>query len=394
MELEFDKEINAILRKAGRQGSVAVGRTASPHVDADTIAAFAENALPSRARPPLIEHFAACDNCREMLSQTVLLNAEADATAASSVVPAIVAETAIPWYQRLFKTPGLALAMGGLILVFTGVLAYLALQNRNSSNSATTVSQLNEPEAQRGGPYDSGETGAANANVSVSNATSANSVAMAPANLAATGNPAVPDGQPALVANAAPAAPGTLARGDAAESRERPADDGRSTADSVASGVTTTLPAAGAAQPAPPALEPPAKTEEDEKKPDLDKQNEFGKDQELSRRKETNDRGGGYRDAPPAAAKSGPTRSGPFQMQSNQMGNKAGEMSVTRSVGGKTFNNRSGAWYDSAYHGQATINVGRGSDEFKKLDGGLRNIANNLGGVVVVVWKGKAYRIQ
>jgi len=393
MELEFDKEINAILRKAGGQGAVAVGRPASPHVDADTIAAFAENALPSRARPPLIEHFAACDNCREMLSQTILLNAEADATAASSVVPAVVAETAIPWYQRLFKTPGLALAMGGLILVFTGTLAYLALQNRNAGTEAT-VSQLNEPEAQRGGPYDSGETGAANANVSVSNATSANSVAMAPANSAAAVNPAAPGGQPAPVANTALAAPETLARGDAAEKlREQPADDGRSTADSVASGVTTTLPAAGAAQPAPPALEPPAKTEEDEKKPDLDKQNEFGKDQELSRRKEANDRGN-YRDAPPAAAKSGPTRSGPFQMQSNQMGNKAGEMSVTRSVGGKTFSNRSGAWYDAAYHGQATTNVGRGSDEFRKLDGGLRSIANNLGGVVVVVWKGKAYRIQ
>src|SRR4051794_5860705 len=102
MELEFDKEINAILRKAGRQGRAAVG-SASPHVDADTIAAFAENAVPSLARPPLIEHFAACDSCREMLSQTILLNAEADATAASSVVPAIVSETAIPWYQRLFK---------------------------------------------------------------------------------------------------------------------------------------------------------------------------------------------------------------------------------------------------------------------------------------------------
>src|SRR5437763_13235939 len=144
MELEFDKEINAILRKAGRRGSVGV-HPASPHVDADTIAAFAENALPSRARPPVIEHFAACDNCREMLSQTILLNSEADATAASSVVPAIVSETAIPWYQRLFKSPGLALAMGSLVLVFTGVLAFLLVQNRNSGEA--TVSQVNEPEA-------------------------------------------------------------------------------------------------------------------------------------------------------------------------------------------------------------------------------------------------------
>ena len=100
------------------------------------------------------------------------------------------------------------------------------------------------------------------------------------------------------------------------------------------------------------------------------------------------------RDAPAPAAKTGPARSGPVQMQSNQVNTNVGEMAVTRIVGGKTFNNRDRAWYDSAYKGQATINVRRGTDEFKKLDSGLRSIANNLGGVVVVVWKDKAYRIQ
>jgi hypothetical protein len=69
-------------------------------------------------------------------------------------------------------------------------------------------------------------------------------------------------------------------------------------------------------------------------------------------------------------------------------------MAVTRIAGGKTFNNRDGAWYDTAYRGQATTNVRRGSDEFKKLDSGLRSIANTLNGVVVALWKGKAYRIQ
>jgi hypothetical protein len=81
-------------------------------------------------------------------------------------------------------------------------------------------------------------------------------------------------------------------------------------------------------------------------------------------------------------------------MQSNQVNNKAFEMPVTRKVGGRSFNNRNGAWYDTAYHGQSTINVRRGTEEFRKLDGGLRNIANTLGGVVVVIWKEKAYRIQ
>ena len=46
MELEFDKEIDAILRKARSD----VGVTASNHLDADMMAAFAENALPERAK--------------------------------------------------------------------------------------------------------------------------------------------------------------------------------------------------------------------------------------------------------------------------------------------------------------------------------------------------------
>ena len=160
MELEFDKEMNAILRKAGRQPAAAA--PVSAHIDADTISAFAENALPGRARPPLIEHFAACDNCREALSQTILLNAEADATAASSAVAELPAEIVVPWYRKLFSTPGLALAMGALVLVFAGVLGFIALQNRKGGTAE--VSQVKEPEQQRGGPYDNGEPSAMAAN--------------------------------------------------------------------------------------------------------------------------------------------------------------------------------------------------------------------------------------
>jgi hypothetical protein len=64
------------------------------------------------------------------------------------------------------------------------------------------------------------------------------------------------------------------------------------------------------------------------------------------------------------------------------------------SVGGKTFKRENNVWYDSTYRGQATTNVARGTNEYKKLDAGLRGIAENLGGTIVVVWKQKAYRIQ
>ncbi|MBA3769988.1 MAG: hypothetical protein H0X08_05750 [Blastocatellia bacterium] len=70
------------------------------------------------------------------------------------------------------------------------------------------------------------------------------------------------------------------------------------------------------------------------------------------------------------------------------------EPSPSRRISGRTFNRRDGAWYDAAFRGQPTTDVKRGTDAFRKLDGTLRNIANSLDGVVVVVWKARAYRIQ
>jgi hypothetical protein len=66
----------------------------------------------------------------------------------------------------------------------------------------------------------------------------------------------------------------------------------------------------------------------------------------------------------------------------------------TRSVGGRTFERKQGIWYDSAYSGQSTTSVRRGTESFQKLDGGLRAIADSLDGTVVVVWGRTAYKIQ
>jgi hypothetical protein len=126
---------------------------------------------------------------------------------------------------------------------------------------------------------------------------------------------------------------------------------------------------------------------------------EAGKDKdedqrERSRNRSLSDDSLARGDTAARKAAGGPLRNaGPVQnqVQSNVMN---GEMPVIRRVGGKAFHNSNGAWYDNAYHGQSTTNVRRSTDDFKKLDSGLRSIANELGGVVVVVWKDRAYRIQ
>ena len=390
MELEFDKEIDAILRKA-RDGvglkTAAVVAAASPHLDADTIAAFVENALPEKAKLLYTNHFADCDKCRRILSQSIMMNSEAEVMAAHSVVSAPVAAPHVAWYLKLFKTQNLALAMGALVLTFGALLGFFALQNRNSLTE-NRISQVTEPEPRHGGLYNSGELTQANSNTPARSTTLANSMSNA-ANTMPSNSSSTISGPSANVA------PGTTGRLDSVKEKEPApglfADKSVSTADTSTGSSGKTLanassppPKTGADQPEVRAETKPAPAKPRDEKDD-DARSERGKASEdrLSR------------EMPAAAMKKGPARSGPMQNQTQkQLNNNDGEMPATRNVGGKTFHNRDGAWYDLAYHSQKTSDYRRATDDYKKLDGGLRRIADTLGGTVVLVWKNKAYRIQ
>jgi hypothetical protein len=76
-------------------------------------------------------------------------------------------------------------------------------------------------------------------------------------------------------------------------------------------------------------------------------------------------------------------------------GEDAGE---TRSVAGRQFRRQKSAWVDTAYRaGQATVNVRRDSEQWRAFiadEPELRRIADALGGEVIIVWRGRAYRIK
>ncbi|MBP9665175.1 MAG: hypothetical protein KBD94_11175 [Pyrinomonadaceae bacterium] len=374
MELEFDKEIDAILRR-GRGELGAAAAVTSGHVDADMIAAFVENALPDKAKRLYTEHFADCGGCRKLLTQSILMNQTAamEAAGAAEIVGAPLA----PWYRGLFRTPNLALTMGALVLTFSGVLGYLVLQNLSSPNA--TVSQVADQRTANY-PYSTGSGATANttANTAMTANSSANTVS-APINTPPPG-----------VANTGVGPSFSIESDDrfvggqpeAAKPAEKPLD------------LMTAQPKPPPPPPVPAAREEPStlsgvaldsvvtseSKDEDAKIADKKKIAAFDRDR---------------RDLPASPAKSGPARAaGPVQMQSNQVNTQSFEMPVTRTVSGRTFENKDGVWYDRKYTGQATINVRRATDEFTKLDSGLRKIAKELNGVVVVVWKNKAYRIQ
>jgi len=57
MEVDFDKEMDALLRQSVTRG-VLVGDKPKVHLDADAIAAFAENAVPEKSRVIYTQHLA------------------------------------------------------------------------------------------------------------------------------------------------------------------------------------------------------------------------------------------------------------------------------------------------------------------------------------------------
>ncbi|HSK62227.1 MAG TPA: hypothetical protein VK893_00240, partial [Pyrinomonadaceae bacterium] len=74
------------------------------------------------------------------------------------------------------------------------------------------------------------------------------------------------------------------------------------------------------------------------------------------------------------------------------------EEADTRSVAGRKFRKERGIWTDTAYDSSTrTVNMARGSEQFRALvadEPAIGTIAEQLDGEVIVLWKGRAYRIR
>ena len=74
------------------------------------------------------------------------------------------------------------------------------------------------------------------------------------------------------------------------------------------------------------------------------------------------------------------------------------EAAATRSVAGRHFRKEKGVWIDTAYDSsRATVNLTRGSEQYRALvadEPTIKTIAEQLDGEIIVIWKGRAYRIR
>lgn len=381
MELDFDKEMDALLRQTAKTDAFVTtnGAGTAAHIDADAISAFAENALPEKTRALYMTHLADCDRCRKILSNLIALNSEPWPPATSAIETPEIAIAPAPWYKKLFAFPQLAYVMGALVLVFGGMIGFLVVQNKLNTGSEITQVRDNEmPPA--AAPYKPDPSAAANS--------------------------AMPEANTAANANASVSLDNRLQTGQAFDSNttsgysaEGPGATGNKAGEES---KATSMPATEAT---PPVEDDMLATRDGAISQPRDPNALAREDQKKSEQKEAAPKSAQEPTAtlanpappppPPAKRAQQPLGGVPIVKDADrEKGDASGSSSGKKQLGGKSFSRSGGVWYDSAYNGQATTDVRRGTDQYRKLDSGLRNIADNLGGTVVIVWSSKAYRIQ
>ena len=372
MELDFDKEMNALISqmaKADISASDNGSNVRSSHLDADEISAFAENALPEKARRKYTEHLANCDPCRKSLSELVLLNAEVPVEAAE-VVEIRTVEASVPWYRKLFVFPGIAYTMGGFLLIFAGFTAFIVLQSYRSGGSELV--QNTAPAKSNSGRPANVNTAAAN-----TNADAAANAAPEFGDVAAKREETLPSvAQDERTRDSGPL-PGKI---PSVEPVESDSSESRKDRDMGIDGMV----ADKGAQPL--------------SKDDVPADAKVIAGSEVAELSNV--------PAKPSASGSATSNAGRAKKEKvlvtrggedeeeNDFGTALKRAADSRNVAGKTFNRRNGVWYDTAYENQKTTNVRRGTIEYRRLDAGLRATADKFTEPVVIIWQEKAYRIQ
>jgi hypothetical protein len=404
-----DSEIDVLLRRFAK---VANGVKTTDHLDADELNAFAEGALPAAARSRYVSHLADCDDCRRAVTEL---------SAASGRVEKLTAPASPPsasesWWQKigpLFAPTRLRYAAFAAVLVAVVGIGFAVWRKSHESPSDLV--------AQNGS--------AAGEEIHT---------ASQPQAPAATGS--APQQSPTIAKATTQTAPGSVADQKQPESMPVSPPPPTKPIDTLARNETTPSSAATgrAAEPAANAAAPsyapaptveteradtrsreqqnlgymqaPQRADSNEKNKALDDRSrgagDFAKARDEDRARTGSDQPVAKEESKGAAAarkRSEPRtvtlmgRSAAGERQEEPKSDKAAppEEADTRTVGGRKFKRQGNAWIDVKLKSSMSIKtISRGSDEFEKLDARLRSISQQFSGPIVVVWKGKAYRIQ
>lgn len=379
------------------------GEPANDHLDADEMSAFAEGVLPPAARAQYVSHLADCDRCRKQVSSLAIATG-AVARAEQSVAEKIERRRFWQILAGFFAVPVLRYAAFGAVLLIVAGVGFIALRSRGDRPAlvASDESQQQEPitavkpATDTNGGLSKDSNTARSAAASQSPATSDQNPKRDEDRVAEnTASPVQPmkeiarpvdeaekkTEQPMVAQKQgyAPAPPGEIQSGARAQ---------------TGSGGVATL------------SDSPAKAAD--KLGAADRERDLAKDsrsddvtrtksQPMSgmRRGEDSKQKGPSRNMDNVANTQSANEVQNAAPKTSQGETSTEESPQTRSVGGHKFRRQGNSWVDQKFKSSMTLrNISRGSDEFAALDSGVRSIAQQLGGEVIVVSKGKAYLIK
>jgi hypothetical protein len=377
------RERTGAASQSGSDGGEAEGTT-SDHLDADELNSYAEGLAPAPARARYTEHLAECAACRGI----VVSLTQAAGVATRLEDPAQTRGAG--FWKRLseFLSPKvLGYAIPALVLTAVIGIGFVALKQRQVQEFVAQNERPGgaPPAAQH--QTDSGPSSAPQPQPSVQNGTQSGRITELPKERTAL------EDDEKLQAGQGSGKPETSVAKVAPSKDAGQAD--------VASGVESRPyapePKAAEAPPPPPVINPEKSAELAKER--SEKREDQPRDQNEEFRVQTDEVHGPNRSRSNTAQVATQRGAGVMAGRGPSADKNKKDADVeTRSVMGRHFTREGDAWVDTAYeYSQATVRVARGSDQFRALvadEPAIRTIAAQLNGVVIVVWKNRAYRIQ
>jgi hypothetical protein len=416
MKMSSEQETEALMRQfAERQRgdseriSVEISG-ASTHLDADELNSFAEGAVPPTTRMRFVSHLADCESCRRLATElAVFANVSKSGVGTEASQSKAGSRSLSELLSSLFALPFVRFAVPSLALV--AVIAVLFTMTRETKPS------VSEPVVSSSQKTDQSASGLVSEHKS-SNAPFPETQPARPA----TGSSGSdlddrPEGKPKpSVADSPlkdaqaetrrqPSLDELKPREDAGPAKETEKKEIAKRSDTTETARNQPLPAVGGVgvvdstkgrldQPRSagvdtvPAPATPPKAKSEEKREGVSVTSGGAVPARDESRQSTLSASRAARKAPERARDS----------ESGAAGAASTEAAETRSVAGRNFRREGNAWIDSAYRSSmTTVNVSRGSEQFRSLAGDepvIKAVADAFTGEVVVLIKGKAYRIR
>jgi hypothetical protein len=372
MKQETNNEMDLLLRRLGRRDETAVSGV--NHLDADELSAYAENALPPMAHARYTAHLADCSQCRELVVQ---LSASAGVVVATESAKAAGPSGWKKFLATLFTPMVLRYAAPALGLIVVAAIGFVILRSNQPAHDVAQVTNTEQhpaaapptPGSDANTIYSYGKPGPspeaprekqqarglqADSNSAQNAAPVVSSVDTQASKDAAAAQPK--QEQQTATANEPPPPPKVSATPTPEESPRREAEV---TSKEVRE-LPVTTPSAGKTLGR-------AEYRED-------------RDKDAKARK------------PATVATAQGTGSGNMQADGVDMS------ASTRTVAGRRFRKQGGVWIDTAYDSSKNVvTVTRNSEQYRGLVGdepAIKTIADTLDGEIIVVWKGRTYRIH